>query len=194
MGELIGYARVSTSAAQQKQTTDLQMDALRAVGCTGRIFQDEASGAKTDRKGLADLLEYARQGDTLVVWRLDRLGRSLRHLIEVITDLERRGIAFRSLSENIDTSTASGQLLFNIMGSLAQFERCLITERVQAGLIAARKRGRVGGRPKVLDDSKIKAMRAMTAQGMCVADICRTVGVSRATFYRNRIADNGKGD
>jgi len=185
MGQLIGYARVSTSAAKQKQTTDLQMDALNATGCE-RIFQDEASGAKADRKGLADLLEYARQGDILVVWRLDRLGRSLRHLIEVITDLEQRGIAFKSLCENIDTSTASGQLLFNIMGALAQFERCLITERVQAGLVAARKRGQIGGRPKSLDDGNIKAIRAMRAQGMTVGDICEAVGgVSRATYYRH---------
>ncbi|MDR3709674.1 MAG: recombinase family protein [Capsulimonadaceae bacterium] len=183
---LLGYARVSTLAGQQ--TTDLQVDALNAIGCE-KIFSDFASGARTDRKGLGELLEYARQGDTLCVWRLDRLGRSLKHLIEVITDLERRGIGFRSLSENIDTTTAAGQLLFHLMGALAQFERTLIRERVVAGLEAARKRGRHGGRPRAVDASKAAAIAAMTAQGLAVVDICKSLKISRATYYRNREAD-----
>src|ERR687895_389947 len=142
---LIGYARVST----HDQTLTLQQDALEKAGCT-KIFTDTASGAKTERKGLDDALTYVRKGDTLVVWRLDRLGRSLPHLIATMTALEDRGIGFKSLTENIDTTTSGGKLIFHIFGALAEFERNLIRERTTAGLMAARARGRKGGRPKVL--------------------------------------------
>ena len=146
---LIGYARVST----QEQTLNLQKDALAKAGCT-KIFTDTASGAKTERIGLEEALNYVRKGDTLVVWRLDRLGRSLPHLITTMTDLEERGIGFKSLTENIDTTTSGGKLIFHIFGALAEFERNLIRERTTAGLLAARARGRKGGRPKVMTVQK----------------------------------------
>jgi DNA invertase Pin-like site-specific DNA recombinase len=142
---LIGYSRVST----HEQTLNLQQDALEKAGCT-KIFTDTASGAKTERKGLEQALTYVRKGDTLVVWRLDRLGRSLPHLITTLTGLEEQGIGFKSLTENIDTTTSGGKLIFHIFGALAEFERNLIRERTQAGLVAARARGKKGGRPKVL--------------------------------------------
>src|SRR5947199_10223925 len=140
----IGYARVSN----QDQTLDLQKDALEKIGCT-KIFTDTASGAKAERKGLEEALNYVRAGDTLVVWRLDRLGRSLKHLIETITDLNNRKVGFKSIQENIDTLTSGGKLIFHMFGALAEFERDIIRERTNAGLEAARARGRVGGRPKV---------------------------------------------
>jgi len=142
---LIGYARVSTA----DQTLNLQHDALTQAGCS-KIFTDTSSGANTERKGLEDALSYVRPGDTLVVWRLDRLGRSLQHLIETITKLHDRGIGFRSLTEQIDTTTSGGRLVFHVFGALAEFERDLIRERTQAGLQAARERGHRGGRPKAL--------------------------------------------
>ena len=139
---LVGYARVST----QDQTLNLQKDALEKIGCT-RIFKDTASGAKADRQGLNEVLKFLREGDTLVVWRLDRLGRSLKHLIETITQLEERKIGFKSLTESIDTITSGGKLIHYVFGALAEFERNLIQERTKAGLVAARSRGRLGGRP-----------------------------------------------
>src|SRR3954453_22725807 len=139
---LIGYARVSTT----DQTLALQQDALTTAGCE-RIFTDTASGSKTDRPGLVEALTYARPGDTLVVWRLDRLGPSLKHLIETVTHLQETGIHFRSLQEQIDTGSSGGKLIFHVFGALAEFERDLIRERTKAGLVAARARGRVGGRP-----------------------------------------------
>src|SRR5918911_435349 len=148
---LIGYARVST----QDQTLDLQLDALKKAGCE-KFYTDTASGAKEERKGLVEALYYAREGDVLVVWRLDRLGRSLRHLIETITLLNSRKIGFRSLTENIDTTTSGGKLVFHIFGALAEFERDIIRERTNAGLEAARARGRHGGRPKALCPERIK--------------------------------------
>src|ERR671937_1108019 len=150
---LVGYARVSTN----EQTLDLQKDALEKVGCK-KIFTDTASGAKAERKGLEEALEYVREGDTLVVWRLDRLGRSLKHLIETISQLDTRRIGFKSLTENIDTTTSGGKLIFHVFGALAEFERDLIRERTQAGLLAARARGQHGGRPKVLNDPKKVAL------------------------------------
>jgi DNA invertase Pin-like site-specific DNA recombinase len=147
---LIGYARVST----HDQTLNLQKDALQKAGCT-KIFTDTASGAKAERKGLEQALNYVRKGDTLVVWRLDRLDRSLPHLISTMTDLEGRGIGFKSLTENIDTTTSGGKLIFHIFGALAEFERNLIRERTTAGLVAARARGKKGGRPKVLTGKKL---------------------------------------
>lgn len=178
---LIGYARVSTD----DQTLDLQLDALQAVGCT-QIFRDTASGTKADRPGLTRALEHVREGDVLVVWRLDRLGRSLASLIELMTQLDRRGIGFKSLTEQIDTTTSGGKLIFHIFGALAEFERNLIRERTQAGLVAARARGRKGGRPKRLDtDRKVQMARQLHADPTnSIADICKTLGVSRATLYR----------
>jgi DNA invertase Pin-like site-specific DNA recombinase len=146
---MIGYARVSTT----DQTLDLQLDALKKAGCT-KIFTDTASGAKTERKGLDEAISYVRAGDTIAVWRLDRLGRSLQHLIETISKLDAQNIGFKSLTENIDTTTSGGKLIFHIFGALAEFERNLIRERTSAGLIAARERGRKGGRPKALTSNK----------------------------------------
>src|ERR671919_2610249 len=146
----IGYARVST----QDQTLNLQKDALKNIGCT-KIFTDTASGTKAEREGLEEALEYVREGDTLVVWRLDRLGRSLKHLIETITELNNRKIGFKSVQESIDTTTSGGKLVFHIFGALAEFEREIIRERTKAGLTAARSRGKVGGRPKALTPKEV---------------------------------------
>lgn len=178
---LIGYARVSTG----DQTLDLQQDALRSAGCE-HLFTDVLSGTKTERPGLSEALAYLRSGDTLVVWRLDRLGRSLPHLIETIQSLQQRGVGFRSLTEAIDTTTPGGKLIFHVFGALAEFERDLIHERTTAGLAAARARGRVGGRPKKLADPKQRALaRALYASGETdVATICQTLGISRPTLYR----------
>ena len=179
----IGYARVSTD----DQTLDFQLDALTKAGCD-RIFRDTFSGATALRPGLTDALDHLRVGDTLVVWRLDRLGRSLRHLIETITDLEGRGIGFRSLTEHIDTTTPGGKLIFHIFGALAEFERDLIRERTTAGLVAARARGRTGGRPKVRafqDPRKLAAARRLYTEGKTsIGTICATFGISKSTFYR----------
>jgi DNA invertase Pin-like site-specific DNA recombinase len=176
---LIGYARVST----HEQTLHLQQDALTKVGCT-KIFTDTASGAKTERKGLEEALTYVRKGDTLVVWRLDRLGRSLPHLITTMSDLEERGIGFKSLTENIDTTTSGGKLIFHIFGALAEFERNLIRERTQAGLTAARARGKKGGRPKAITVQKRSIAQELYDTGHPIMDICRTLKISRATLYR----------
>ncbi|MBJ7502123.1 MAG: recombinase family protein [Sphingopyxis sp.] len=158
---LIGYARVSTP----DQKLSLQHDALERAGCE-RVFDDQASGARTDRHGLTEALAYLRAGDTLVVWKLDRLGRSMSHLIDKIGELASRGIGFRSLTENIDTTTPGGMLVFNIFGSLAQFERDLIRERTQAGLRAARERGSKGGRRPVVTPDKLRKARAHIAAGL----------------------------
>jgi DNA invertase Pin-like site-specific DNA recombinase len=180
---LVGYARVST----QDQTLDLQKDALEKAGCR-KLFTDTASGAKAERKGLEEALAYVREGDTLVVWRLDRLGRSLNHLIETVADLDGRKVGFRSLRESIDTTTSGGKLVFHIFGALAEFERDIIRERTQAGLQAARAQGRLGGRrrAKALDTPKKVAMaQALYAdKANTVSDICKTLNVSRATLYR----------
>ena len=177
----IGYARVSTG----EQTLHLQLDALQSAGC-GKIYQETASGAKADRPVLEEVLSYIRADDTLVVWRLDRLGRSLEHLIDVVAALAERGVGFKSLTEQIDTTTPGGKLIFHVFGALAEFERDLIRERTQAGLAAARARGRLGGRPKKLTDPKqLELARSLYAGGQIdVATICRTLGISRATLYR----------
>jgi DNA invertase Pin-like site-specific DNA recombinase len=176
---LIGYARISTT----DQTFALQRDALLAAGCD-KLFTDTASGSKTDRPGLTEALGFARAGDTIVVWRLDRLGRSLAHLIEVVNDLRARGIHFRSLQEQFDTGTSGGKLVFHIFGLLAEFERDLIRERTMAGLAAARARGRRGGRPGVSAE-KVRQLRTLAADRTnSVAGICRTLRISRSTFYR----------
>lgn len=180
---LIGYARVST----QEQTLNLQKDALEQIGCT-KIFTDTASGAQTERKGLEEALNYVREGDSLVVWKLDRLGRSLKHLIETITALNNRKVGFKSLTENIDTTTSGGKLIFHIFGALAEFERDIIRERTLAGLHAARARGRSGGRPKAttLDTPKKVAIaqQLYNDKTNAIADICKTLHISRATLYR----------
>ncbi len=178
---LIGYVRVSTT----DQTTDLQVDALSAIGCE-RIFSDELSGSTTNRPGLHDAFDYLRAGDTLCVWKLDRLGRSLKHLIEVVNDLHCKGIGFRSVTEQIDTSTNGGKLIFHVFGALAEFERGIIRERVNAGLAAARSRGRIGGRPTVVSDSKATAITALAAQGLTSAEICKSLAISRATYFRHK--------
>ena len=176
---LIGYARVST----HEQTLHLQQDALHKAGCD-KIFTDTASGAKTERIGLEEALHFLRKGDTLVVWRLDRLGRSLPHLIATMTDLEERGIGFKSLTENIDTTTSGGKLIFHIFGALAEFERNLIRERTNAGLTAARARGRKGGRRRALTARQLGIAQDLYEKRHPIADICRTLKVSRATLYR----------
>lgn len=177
----IGYGRVSTV----DQDPALQLDALRRVGCD-RIFVDRASGTLDTRPELEKALDFMRPGDVLVVWRLDRLGRSMRHLITLVSSLAERGVGFQSLTEAIDTTTASGTLLFHIMGALAQFERTLIVERTNAKLAAARARGRVGGRPKVLTGDRLNVARAMYASGdYTISAIAAALGVSRATVYRN---------
>jgi DNA invertase Pin-like site-specific DNA recombinase len=176
---LIGYARVST----HDQTLNLQRDALQKAGCN-KIFTDTASGARTERKGLDEALAYVRSGDTLVVWRLDRLGRSLPHLITTLTSLEERGIGFKSLTENIDTTTSGGKLIFHIFGALAEFERNLIRERTTAGLTAARTIGRLGGRPKALTGKKLSIAQDLYEKRHPIAEICRTLKVSKATLYR----------
>lgn len=180
MGELIGYARVSTV----EQEPALQLDALEAAGCS-RVFADRASGAASERLELSRALDHLRAGDTLVVWKLDRLGRSLRHLIDTVAELEDRGVGFRSLHESIDTTTPSGRLIFHVFGALAEFERDLIRERTRAGLAAARARGRRGGRPPVMTEAKAALARQMYDSGEhTVAAIAATLGVSRATVYR----------
>src|SRR5918912_672817 len=181
---LIGYARVSTN----EQTLALQKDALEKIGCT-KIFSDMVSGAKEERTGLKEALAYVRDGeDTLVVWRLDRLGRSLKHLIETITHLNNRRIGFKSITENIDTSTSGGKLVFHIFGALAEFERHIIKDRTRAGLHASRARGRLGGRPKAktLDTPKKVALAQSLYknENNTIDEICRTLNVSRATLYR----------
>jgi DNA invertase Pin-like site-specific DNA recombinase len=178
---LIGYARVSTA----DQTLDLQEDALGKAGCS-KIFTDTASGAKAERIGLDEALNYVRAGDTLVVWRLDRLGRSLKHLIETITGLNNRHIGFKSITENIDTTTSGGKLIFHIFGALAEFERDIIRERTQAGLTAARARGRKGGRPKSLTPKKAQMAEALYKdKNNTIDEICKTLNISRATLYRH---------
>lgn len=177
---LIGYARVSTP----EQKLRSQKDALRKAGCK-RIFTDVASGAQASREGLEKALAFLREKDTLVVWKLDRLGRSLKHLIELVTELQARKIGFRSLQENIDTTTSGGKLVFHVFGALAEFERDLVQDRTRAGLAAARARGRKGGRRRVMDDQKVAmAVSLLQNPETSIADVCQTLQVSRATLYR----------
>ncbi len=177
---LIGYARKST----YEQNLSLQKDALKKVGCK-KILTDQITGSKEERPGLTKAMDVLRKGDTLVVWRLDRLGRSLKHLIKLIEDLEEKKIGFRSLQESIDTTTSGGRLVFHIFGALAEFERHLIRERTHAGLAAARARGRLGGRPKVLNNKKKKlAVKLYKEEKHTVAEIGEMLGVSRMTVYR----------
>jgi len=176
---LIGYARVSTD----DQNLDLQRDALQQAGCE-RVFEDTASGAKAERIGLVALMEVLRAGDTVVIWRMDRLGRSLKDLIALVERLEAVGVGLRSLQEKIDTTSSGGRLVFHLFGALAEFERNLIRERTQAGLTAARARGRHGGRKKRLDPAKQKiALRLYHERQHTVEEICRMMGVGRSTLY-----------
>ena len=188
-GMLVGYARVST----EDQKLDLQEDALEKAGCD-KFFTDVASGAKDERPGLAGAIAFLRPGDTLVVWKLDRLGRSLWHLIETVTALQARKVGFRSLQESIDTTTSGGKLVFHVFGALAEFERDLIRERTRAGLQAARARGRRGGRPRSLDATRLAQARSLHKDpANTIADICATLGISRATFYRHLPSDEQAG-
>ena len=170
--------RVSTS----DQDTALQKDALIKAGCE-KLFEDHASGVKTDRPGLAEALSFLRENDTLIVWKLDRLGRSMKHLIEIITNLETRGIGFHSLTENIDTTTSGGRLVFHIFGGLAQFERDLIKERTKAGLQAARDRGRIGGRKLVVTEDKLMKARQHIASGLNVREAAARIKVGKTALY-----------
>jgi len=180
----IGYARVSTS----EQDLSLQINALKKHGChADRIFVDKVSGARSSRPGLDSCLQNLRKGDVLMVWRIDRLGRSMPHLVTLIEDLKARGVGFRSICDGaIDTTTASGELVFNIFSSLAQFERRLIQERTRAGLTAARARGRNGGRkPISVTDPKVKMAKTMNKdKNLTIDEVCQTLNISRATFYR----------
>src|SRR5260221_5389140 len=177
----IGCARVS----RHKQDLDLQIDALEAKGCKP-IFQEKQSSMNDDRPELAKALAYLRPGDILVVWRLDRLGRSLQHLLKTVTDLQSKGVGFMSLTESIDTTSPSGRLVFHIFAALAEFEHDLIVERVNAGLSAARARGRIGGRPSMLHDDKkvVLARRLYADKSNSIDDICGLLNISRPTFYR----------
>ncbi|MEW6737368.1 MAG: recombinase family protein [Acidobacteriota bacterium] len=176
---LIGYARVST----QEQNLNLQKDALKKAGCE-KVYIDKVRGTASERPGLERVMESLRKGDSLVVWRLDRLGRSLKHLIELMGELEERKIGFRSLQESINTTTPGGKLIFHMFGALAEFERNLIRERTQAGLTAARARGRKGGRPKALSPKQqTVAIKLYNERNHSVLEICRIMGISKQTLY-----------
>jgi len=178
---LIGYARVSTP----DQNLDLQIDSLKSAGCD-RIFTDCSSGAKSDRPGLSEALNFARSTDVLVVWKLDRLGRSLSHLIATVQALTDRGIEFKSLQENLDTLSSGGKLVFHIFGAIAEFERDLIRERTMAGLESARARGRKGGAKKLLTQSQIRAGKLLAADSSrSVSEICEVLKCSPSTYYRH---------
>ena len=178
---LVGYMRVSSDS--DRQTTNLQRDALLAAGIDSRhLFEDHASGAVDDRHGLAQALTFVKAGDVLVVWKLDRLGRSLAHLLTIVNALKEKQVAFRSLTEGMDTTTPSGQLLFHVFGALAQYERALTKERVVAGLAAAKRRGRIGGRPLAIVGEKLDVILAALRGGMSKAAVCRNFGVKRTTL------------
>lgn len=176
---LVGYARVSTD----DQNFDLQTDALKSAGC-GELFTDQVSGVAADKVGLTKALAYLREGDTLVVWKLDRLGRTVKGLVELVDLLKTRGIQFRSLTDGIDTGTPAGRFFFHMMAALAEMERDLIRERTNAGLAAARARGRLGGRKPKLDASKLESARTLLAAKVEVGVIAKNLGVSRTTLYR----------
>ncbi len=176
----IGYARISTV----DQNLELQTDARSKAGCE-KIFTDQASGARDDRKGLIDAIEFCRTADSLVVWKLDRLGRSLKHLIETINLLHAKKVGFVSLQESIDTTTSGGKLVFHVFGALAEFERELITERTNAGLASARSRGRLGGRPKAISGKQFRIAQTMLQDPKTtIRDVCETLQVSKTTLYR----------
>jgi DNA invertase Pin-like site-specific DNA recombinase len=176
---LIGYARVST----QDQNLELQRKALIDAGCE-KIFDDKVSGSRSERPGLSQALGILRDGDTLVVWKLDRLGRSVKHLVDLVGELDELGVHFRSMTDLIDTSTASGRFFFHVMASLAEMERELTVERTRAGLEVARSLGRVGGRKRKMTDSKLESARRLLAGGVPVKDVAKNLGVSVPTLYR----------
>jgi DNA invertase Pin-like site-specific DNA recombinase len=177
---LIGYCRVSTS----DQNLNLQKDELKKFGCS-KIYEDVASGAKAARVGLEAAIDFAREGDTLVIWKLDRLGRSLRDLIEIVNRLEQSGVSFVCITQNIDTRTPGGKLFFHIFGALAEYERELIRERTKAGLTAARARGRKGGRKPAMNEEQIEQARAMMDNPkLKIKSIIKTLGISKATLYK----------
>jgi len=177
----IGYCRISTDT----QNDELQLQALKDAGCE-KIFSDVASGSKSDRSGLRECIEFARSGDVIVAWKLDRIGRSLKDLIETVNTLKSRDIGLKVLTQNLDTTTPSGMLIFHVFGAIAEFEKSLIQERTAAGLKMARARGRLGGRPKALDKKQVAVAESLYEDGKTsVSQICKTLGISRATFYRN---------
>ena len=183
----VGYARVS----RQDQRLESQRDALSADGCE-RIFEEKVSSREAERQALREAFEYCRKGDVLVVARLDRLGRSLRELIDLVGELEGRGVGFRSLKESLDTTTAGGRLIFHVFGALAEFEREIIRERTMAGLESARARGRHGGRPRALDEGRAKLARRLKEEGEhSIEEICSMLGVGRSTLYRY-LSEDGK--
>ncbi len=175
----IGYARVSTD----EQSLDLQLDALKKAGCK-RLFTDKASATKADRPGLAEALSHLRGGDVLVIWKLDRLGRTVKGLVDFVADLQGRGVQFRSLTDDIDTTTPAGRFFFHVMASLAQMERELLAERTRAGLAAARRRGRRGGRKRRMTPGKVESARKLLKGGMSPRDVAQNLGVSIPTLYR----------
>lgn len=176
----VGYARISTEG----QSLDLQLDALKKANCE-RIFSEIVSGARSTRPELQKALDFVREGDTLVVWKLDRLGRNLKHLVETVSSLEGRGIHFFSLQETIDTGTSNGKLFFHLFSALAEFERSLIQERTNAGLTAARARGRFGGRPRKVTEADARKINILLADKTTpIIEICKTFNISRATLYR----------
>jgi DNA invertase Pin-like site-specific DNA recombinase len=175
----LGYARVSTD----DQHLDLQLAALKEAGCT-RIFTDTSSGARVDRPGLQEALSHVREGDALVVWKLDRLGRTVKGLVDLVNQLEAQKVHFTSLTDNIDTTTPAGRFFFHVMASLAQMERELLVERTQAGLAAAKRQGRVGGRKRQMTDSKVQAAKKLLAAGTPPREVAQTLGVSVPTLYR----------
>lgn len=176
---LIGYARVST----QEQNLDLQLEALTKAGCT-KIFDDKISGSRTERPGLNQVLEILREGDTLVVWKLDRLGRSVKNLVDLVGELHKNGVQFKSLTDSIDTGTSSGRFFFHVMASLAEMERELTIERTRAGLEVARQLGRKGGRKRQMTDSKIESAKKLLKSGVPPRDVAKNLGVSVPTLYR----------
>ena len=178
---MVGYMRVSST--DDRQSVDLQRDALLTAGVDDRhLYSDKASGARDDRPGLKACLAYLKEGDSLVVWKLDRLGRSLPHLLSIVTDLKDRGVAFRSLTEQMDTTTPHGELLFSLFGALAQYERALTRERVMAGLAAAKRRGRQGGRPPTIDAEMMEQIKTALDGGASKASVCRSFKVARSTL------------
>jgi DNA invertase Pin-like site-specific DNA recombinase len=176
---LVGYSRVST----EEQKLDLQVDALKSAGCE-KFFSDHVSGASKLKPGLEEALAYLRAGDTLVVWKLDRLGRTVKGLVDLVQTLQDKGIQFRSLTDGIDTSTTAGRFFFHVMAALAQMEKELVHERTMAGLSAARARGRLGGRKPKMDASKLDAARKLLLAGTPASAVAKTLGVGRATLYR----------
>jgi DNA invertase Pin-like site-specific DNA recombinase len=181
----IGYSRIST----QVQNLDLQMEALQKAGCE-KIYTDKISGVKRDREGLESALDHLREGDTLLVWKLDRLGRSVKDLVEIVGALEKRGIGFQSVTDSIDTSTPSGRFFFHVMASLSQMERDLIIERTQAGLASARAQGRIGGRKPKMTPAKIAAAKQLVENGTPHKEVAESLGISLPTLYRHVPASN----